>query len=156
PRRRMPLRLARRVRLLDRAATLLQVTVADGAVEVENAVLHVLEDLKVERALVHLLDDRHPSRSKERCDVAEWIQQAVDAVPDAVSHGEGRQRGKHQIGSGTEPIDPERLAGIGIALLDVELHPGDIEETDDPDRRVHAETSELAARPTNASLQEIV
>src|SRR5207237_888375 len=71
----MPLRLAYRLRLLDRAAALLQVTVADGAVEVEDAVLDFL---------------------------------------------------------------------------------GDVEATDDPDRRVHAEPSELAARPTHTPLEEIV
>src|SRR5213080_155392 len=152
----MPLRLARRVRLLDRAAAPLQVAVANGAVEVEDAVLDVLEDLKVERALVDLLDDRNPRRRQERCDVAEWIQQAVDAVPDAVPNGEGLQRGKHQVGPGTETIDAEGLAGIGVALLDVELRPCDVEEADHPDRRVHAETSELTARPAKTPLQEAV
>src|SRR5207247_2622513 len=116
----MPLRLARRVRLLDRAAAPLQIAVANGAVEIEDAVLDVLEDLEVERALVDLLDDRRSHRREERCDVAEWIQQAVDAVPDAVPDGERCQRGEHEVGSGTEAIDPERLAGIGVALLDVE------------------------------------
>src|SRR5881409_3683323 len=152
----MPLGLARRVPLLDRAAAPLQIAVADGAVEVEDAVLDVLEDLKVERALVDLLDDRQSRRCKERYDVPEWIQQAVDAVPDAVPDGEGRQRGEHEVGSGTEAIDAERLAGIGVALLDVELRPRDVEEADDSDRRVGAETSELAARPAKTPLEQVV
>src|SRR6266436_3601746 len=152
----MPLRLARRVRLLDRVAAPLKIAVANGAVEVEDAVLDVLEDLEVERALVDLLDDRRPHRREERCDVAEGIQQAVDAVPDAVPDGEGPQRGEHQIGSLPEAIDPERLAGIGVALLDVELRPRDVEEADDPDGRVHAEPRELAARPAETPLEEVV
>src|SRR5207247_2191122 len=141
----MPLRLACRVRLLDRAAAPLKIAVANGAVEVEDAVLDVLEDPEVERALVFLLDDRRPHRREERCDVAEWIQQAVDAVAYAVPDGERRQRGEHQVGSGTEAVDPERLAGIGVALLDVELRPCDVEEAGDPDCRGQAETRELRA-----------
>src|SRR2546425_1533185 len=151
----MPLRLACRVRLLDRAAAPLKIAVADGAVEVEDAVLDVLEDLKVERALVDLLDDRHPHRREERCGKVEWIQQAVDAVPDAVPDGERRQRGEHQVGSGTEAIESERLASIGVALFDVELRSGDIEEADDPDRRVHAEPGELRSEEHTSELQSL-
>src|SRR5437867_6603233 len=152
----MPLGLARRVRLLDRAPAPLQIAVANGAVEIEHAVLDVLEDLKVERALVDLLDDRHRRRREERRDVAEWIHQAVDAVPDAVPDGEGFQRGEHEVGSGTQAIEPERLAGIGVALFDVELRPRDIEEADDPDGRVQAEPDELAPRPAKTSLEKVV
>src|SRR5439155_2527101 len=152
----MPLGLARCVGLLDRAAAPLQIAIADGAIEVENALLDVLEDLKVDRALVDLLDDRRPQRREERCDVAEWIQHAVDAVADAVPDGERCQRGEHQVGSGTEAIESERLASIGVALFDVELRSGDIEEADDPDRRVHAEPGELATRPAKTPLEEVV
>src|SRR5207247_9302065 len=102
----MPLRLARRVRLLDRAAAPLQIAVANGTVEIEDAVLDVLEDLEVERALVDLLDDRRPRGRDERCDVAEWIQQAVDAVHDAVTDGQRCLHGTHEDGSGTEALEP--------------------------------------------------
>src|SRR6266478_4179104 len=152
----MPLRLARRVRLLDRAAAPLQVAVANGAVEVEDAVLDVLEDLEVERAVVDLLDDRRPHRREEGCDKVEWIHQAVDAVPDAVPNGERCQRGEHQVGSGTEAIESERLASIGVALLDVELRSGDIEEADVSFRRVHPAPGELTARPAKTPLEEVV
>src|SRR5437870_9008122 len=147
----VPLRLARRVRLLDRAAAPLQIAVANGAVKIEDAVLDVLEDLEVERALVDLLDDRRPRGRDERCDVAEWIQQAIDAVPDAVPDGQRCQRGEHEVGSGTEAIDRARLAGSGVAPLDVEQRTRDVDDAEHYARRVPSGARHLASRPAQTA-----
>src|SRR2546430_16725499 len=56
----MPFGMVRLDRLLDRSMAPLEVAVTDGAVELEHAVLDVLEDLEVQGPLVR---DRHRERA---------------------------------------------------------------------------------------------
>src|SRR5438094_725382 len=148
-----------RVRL--RASNVVALDRADELIEAREIVRDLLVALDVWPVLREEVASRGDEaevteRVGERREVAEWIQHAVHAVADAIPDGERRQRGEHEVGSGTKAIDPEGLASIGVALLDVELPPRHVEEANDPDGRVHAEPRELAARPTNTPLQEIV
>src|SRR5689334_18943417 len=153
----MPLALARRDRVLDRTVAPLEVAVADCAVEVEHAVLDVLEDLEVERALVHLLHDRDRGRREERDEqVPERIEHAVHAVADAVTDGERLERREHEVWPGAEAVYAERLAGTGVALLDVEPGLRDVDEADHADRGVQTEARELATRATESTLEQVV
>src|SRR5262245_9408393 len=153
----MPFGVARGVRLLDRATAPLEVAVPDGAVEIEHAVLDVLEDLEVERALVHLLHDRDRSRGEERDEhVPQWIEYAIHAVADAVTDGQRLERREHEVRPGPEAVHAERLAGVGIALLDVKRALRDVDEADHTDRGVHAEARELATGATESTLEQVV
>src|SRR5438552_5438077 len=152
----MPLGVTRLDRLLDRSMAPLEVAVTDGAVELEHAVLDVLENLEVQGSLVDLLHDRHPARREERHEVPERIEQTVHAVPYAVTDGERLEGGEHQVRSRAEAVYAECLAGVGVALVHVELRLRDVEEADDTDRRVHAEAPKLASRAPEATLEKVV
>src|SRR5436190_24208770 len=152
----MPFGIVRLDRLLDRSMAPLEVAVTDGAVELEHAVLDVLEDLEVQGPLVDLLHDGHPGRREERRDVPERIQQTVNAVADTVTDGEWLEGGEHEVRSGAEAVYSECLAGVGVALVDVELRLRDVEEADDTDRRVHAEAPKLASRAPEPTLEKVV
>src|SRR5439155_22660756 len=105
--------------LLDELLPALQVAVADGAVHVDHALLEALEELEVERTVVHgLLDLEDETDGDERHEVGRRVEEAVDALPDAVADRHRLEERQDEEGARAVAVEAERLAEIFTALLD--------------------------------------
>src|SRR2546422_2511074 len=107
--------------LLDLSLALVQVEVADGAVEVERPFLHALEGLQIERPLVEDVFGLLAEGCGQRNDVTDRVHGDVEHVPHAVAEREGRQQRQHQVAALLPAPHAERLSGVLVALLDAEL-----------------------------------
>ena len=139
----------------DRPLTPLQVAVAGRAVEIENAVLDVREQLEVEGALVDCGHDRLGLVCDEGQEVAHGIERPVDAPTDGVAYRQRRHRGEDEVGSRPDAIHRQCLAEIGFAGLDVHER-CDVDEPRNANRRVDGEPRQLAACAERPPLEEVV
>src|SRR3989449_8895891 len=107
--------------LLNLPLALVQVEVADGAVEVERPFLHALEGLQIERPLVEDVFGLLAEGRGQRNDVADRVHGDVEHVPHAVAEREGRQQRQHQVAALLPAPFSKRLPPPRSALFHSEL-----------------------------------
>src|SRR2546427_11299737 len=142
--------------LLDLPLALVQVEVADGAVEVERPFLHALEGLQIERPLVEDVFGLLAEGRGQRNDVADRVHGDVEHAPHAVAEREGRQQRQHQVAALLPVPHAERLYGVLVALLDAELILGDVGHARPSERGVDEEARQLPAGAVQFALEHAV
>src|SRR5207247_2263293 len=91
---------------LDQAIAALQIAVADRAVEIDRRLFDALEEIEVERAIVDGIAHLHgEGGGPEGGVVVERVDRPVDPRADAVTAGERRGAGEHEVRS--RPGNPE-------------------------------------------------
>src|SRR5437899_9817441 len=98
--------------LLDLSRALVQVEVADGAVEVERPFLHALEGLQIERPFVDGVLDGPPDAASERNEVVDRVQGEIEHVAHAVPDGQRGHQRQYQVAALPPAPDSERLPGV--------------------------------------------
>src|SRR2546425_5487970 len=156
PLHRIALKTERRFLLLDLSLALVQVKVADGAVEVERRFLHALEGLQIERPLVEDVFGLLTEGRGQRNDVADRVHGDVEHVPHAVAEREGRQQRQHQVAALLPAPHAERLPGVLVALLDAELILGDVSHARPSERGADEEARQLPAGAVQFALEHAV
>src|SRR4030095_15797330 len=103
-----------------------------------------LEEVEIERAIVDGIADLHGEGGGPEGDVVvERVDGSVDPGADAVTHGERRHEGQHEVRSRRSAPDAEGLAEVGPLELEPHFLARAIEEPADAQGGVDEEAAHL-------------